>query len=53
MISNLVNSDQVGYIKNRYRGENIRIIFDLLNFTKINNTEAYIAQIDFEKALTL
>ena len=50
MISNLVNSDQVGYIKNRYIGENIRTIFDLLNFTKINNIEAYIAQIDFKKA---
>ena len=50
VISNLANSDQVGYIKNRYIGENIRTIFDLLNFTKINNIEAYIAQIDFEKA---
>ena len=49
VVSNLVNSDQVGYIKIRYIGKSIRTIFDLLNFTKINNIEAYITQINFEK----
>ena len=31
--SSLVNSDQVGYLKGRYIGENIRIISDLMHYT--------------------
>ena len=50
VISQLVNPDQVGYIKNRYIGENVRAIFDILNLTKLKDIEAYIVQIDFEKA---
>ena len=43
----LINSDQVRNLKNR---EKILIIFDLLNYTDINQIEAYLVQIDFEKA---
>ena len=50
VIPQLVNPDQVGYIKNRYIGENIRTVFDILNLTKLKDIEAYIVQIDFEKA---
>ena len=50
VIPSLVNSDQVGYIKNRYIGENIRILSDILQLTDIEEIEAYITQIDFEKA---
>ena len=31
--SSLVNSDQVGYLKGRYIGENIRIINDVMHYT--------------------
>ena len=33
VIPNLVSEDQSGYIKNRYIGENIRTILDIIEFT--------------------
>ena len=50
VIAKLVNSDQVGYIKQRYIGENIRLIFDIMSYTTEAQLDAIIAQIDFEKA---
>ena len=50
VIPSIIISDQVGYIKDRYIGENIRIIFDTITHADENDLEAYIAQIDFEKA---
>ena len=50
VIPSLVNPDQVGYIKNRYIGENIRILSDIIQYAEIEDIEAYITQIDFEKA---
>ena len=50
VIPTIINSDQVGYIKNRYIGENIRILSDILLYTDLEDLEAYITQIDFEKA---
>ena len=46
----IISVDQVGYIKNRYIGENIRMLSDILQLTDLENIEAYITQIDFEKA---
>ena len=40
----IIDSDQVGYIKNRYIGQNIRIIYDLLIHTDENDTEASLTQ---------
>ena len=50
VIPTIINSDQVGYIKNRYIGENVRILSDILLYTDLEDLEAYITQIDFEKA---
>ena len=50
VIPSIINSDQVGYIKNRYIGENIRILYDILQYADIEQIDAYITQIDFEKA---
>ena len=50
VLPDLIDADQVGYMKNRYIGENIRILSDLIKFAEIEDIEAYIAQIDFEKA---
>ena len=50
VIYKIVNPDQVGYIKGRYIGENVRTIFDIINYADQNNQKAYIGQIDFEKA---
>ena len=50
VISDIINSDQVGYIKNRYIGEHIRKLSDILQLADIEAIEAYITQIDFKKA---
>ena len=50
IIGNLISTDQVGYIKKRYIGENIRLMFDLMSYTNENDIDAILAQIDFEKA---
>ena len=50
VIPNIIESDHVGYIKKRYIGENVRIIYDILMYSEESDIEAFLAQIDFEKA---
>ena len=49
-LPSLINPDQVGYISGRYIGQNIRTIFDIMTYTDEFDLEAYITQVDFEKA---
>ena len=46
----LIHGDQTGYIKNRFIGENIRVIDDVLRLTEIQNIPGLILLVDFEKA---
>ena len=50
VITKLVDSDQKGYIKGRYIGENIRTVSDVIHYLKEKNMDAIILLIDFEKA---
>ena len=50
VISNLINPDQVGYIKGRHIGQNIRSIEDILLLSKKHNISGLLVLIDFEKA---
>ena len=50
VIPSLVHSDQVGYIKGRFIGENIITIKDLIQYSSINQKAGILALIDFEKA---
>ena len=50
VLDNIISPDQVGYIKGRFIGENIRTTADILTFCKINQKPALISLIDFEKA---
>lgn len=50
VIGKLVNNNQVGYIKGRYIGENVREIADLLAYTSLHQVPGRIALIDYEKA---
>ena len=50
VINNLIDKDQTGFIKGRYIGENIRLIYDLMNYTEENNIPGLLLLIDFEKA---
>ena len=47
----LVNLDQTGFIKGRYIGENIRLITDIMEFTKKYNITGILVSLDFRKAL--
>ncbi len=46
----IIDEDQTGYIKGRYIGSNIRLIEDIILFTKTHNLPGIILNIDFEKA---
>ena len=50
VLPKLVNEDQVGYIRGRYIGQNIRIIKDIMTYTAKKNLPGYSLLIDFEKA---
>ena len=46
----LISHDQTGFISGRYIGENIRTLYDVMNYTEKNNIPALLLLIDFEKA---
>ena len=48
-----MNYDQVGYIKGRYIGENVRIIEDMMFYTSKNNIPGFMVLIDYEKAFDM
>ena len=45
-----MSRDQSGYIEGRYIGENIRNIYDIINFTSVYRINGIVSTIDFEKA---
>ena len=49
-LPNLVHPDQTGFVKGRYIGENIRLIFDIMEQTKVNNIPGILISVDFKKA---
>ena len=50
VLPSVINADQTGYIKGRYIGENIRLINDIINYTKTKNLHGLTVFLDFEKA---
>jgi len=46
----LINPDQTGFIKGRYIGQNVRLINDILERTRLQNIPGILLQIDFRKA---
>ena len=46
----LVHSDQTGFVKGRYIGQNVRLLNDLMEFTELNKLPGILLFIDFEKA---
>ena len=50
ILPNIIHSDQTGYIKNRFIGQNIRTIIDTLYYTKEENIPGILIAIDFQKA---
>ena len=50
--SKLINSDQTGFIKGRYIGQNVRLLNDLMAYTEANHIPGIFLFIDFKKLLT-
>ena len=50
VLKNLIDSSQAGFIKGRYIGENIRLVFDIIEYTEENNIPGVLFFTDFEKA---
>ena len=50
VIPNIVSEDQAGYIKDRYIGENIRTVLDVIEYTSIKSNPGFLLFLDFEKA---
>ena len=50
VLPKLIHSDQTGFIKGRFIGENVRLLNDLLEYTDVQNIPGILLFIDFEKA---
>ena len=50
VIPNIINCDQTAYVKNRFIGESIRLINDLLYHTEQENLDGILFAADMEKA---
>jgi hypothetical protein len=50
VLPTVINPDQVAYLKKRFIGQNIRTIFDIMEYTKLQDKNGIIAFLDFEKA---
>ena len=50
VLPELIHFDQTAYVENRYIGDSIRSVLDILAYTKITNIPGILLFIDFEKA---
>ena len=50
VLISVINSDQTGFLKGRFIGENIRIIEDIINFTDCASKQGLLLFLDFQKA---
>ena len=46
----VISSDQTGFLKSRFIGENIRLINSIISYTDIEQIPGLLLFIDFEKA---
>jgi hypothetical protein len=51
LLDKLIDFDQAGFISGRYIGENIRLIYDMLQYTEENEIPGLLLLTDFEKIL--
>lgn len=46
----IINDDQTGFLKGRFIGENIRIVYDIMSYTEFNTIPGLSMLIDFKKS---
>ena len=51
VLPNLINEDQTGFISGRYIGDNLRIIYDIMEYLDEKNLPGLLVSIDFKKSL--
>ena len=51
VLPNIINYDQTAYVKNRYIGESIRMINDILYHAKQENLDGVLFAADMEKSI--
>ena len=50
VLPKLIHEDQTGYVKDRYIGQNIRLVKDIMKVTSLDNIPGMAIFIDFKKA---
>jgi len=50
VLATLINPDQTGYVKGRYIGENVRLVYDLIHYADKLNQTGIAVFLDFKKA---
>ena len=50
VLPKLVNEDQTGFIRGRYIGDNIRLIYDMIDYLNKKDLPGLLLNLDFEKA---
>jgi len=50
VLPKLISEDQSGYVEGRYIGNNIRFIYDLIDYLKVSKLPGLLLSVDFEKA---
>ena len=50
VLPNIIHHNQTGYVKDRFIGETIRSIYDIMDYTVEENIPGLLIFIDFEKA---
>ena len=50
VLPSIIHEDQTGFIKNRYLGDNVRLIYDLIDYLNVTNKPGLLLCLDFEKA---
>ena len=50
VLPDIINENQTGFVPGRYVGENLRLLYDLMDYTKHNDIPGLLSLIDFKKA---
>ena len=50
VLPDIIHQNQTGYVKDRFIGETIRSIYDIMDFTATENISGLVIFIDFQKA---
>ena len=49
-LPNLIHTDQTGFVKGRYKGQNIRLLSDVMDYADYKTLPGILLFVDFEKA---